>query len=169
MQSRSADPEWRDPVCGMLVESDTFQCEYQNIPFHFCSEQCRRRFCDNPHLYVGLPGHPAPKQEGVEVIKRRRIRLSQPLPDDDVDALVDYLQEMMGIKRVRVERDIVEVSYDLLQVTAEQIEERIARFGAHLGEGWSERLRRAWIHFEEENNLASLEVSTSWGHGEHKH
>ncbi len=158
-----------DPVCGMPAEGSDYRHRHQGIDFFFCSEQCLQRFRDKPHLYIGLPGHPAPRQEGMEVIKRRRLRLARALPRQDEQALREYLQEMMGIKAITITGLDVVIAYDLLQATAEQIEARIARFGAHLGEGWAERLRRAWIHFEEESTLSSLEVSTPWGHGEHGH
>lgn len=69
----------RDPVCGMQVESDHYTIEYLQMHYAFCSRQCQERFLENPHLYVGLPGHKAPKQEGLSVIKQRRLRLAQPL------------------------------------------------------------------------------------------
>lgn len=50
------------------------------------------------------------------------------------------------------------IVYDLLQATAEQIEEKLAEIGIQLGEGLAERLRRAFVHYEEECEVGNLEV-----------
>jgi allophanate hydrolase subunit 1 len=105
-----------------------------------------------------MPGQKAPKQEGVSVIKQRRLRLAQLLSPSQVRTLSDALQAMMGIQTVSVEGDSVVIAYDLLQATAEQIEERLAEIGVQLGEGWAERLRRAFVHYEEECEVGNLEV-----------
>lgn len=148
----------KDVVCGMQVASDKYQLEYLGVPYSFCSKQCQERFQANPHLYVGMPGQKAPKQEGVSVIKQRRLRLAQPLSPTQARTLSDALQEMMGIQTVSVEGDSIVIAYDLLQATAEQIEERLAEIGVHLGEGWMERLRRAFVHYIEECEMGSMEV-----------
>lgn len=148
----------KDVVCGMQVDSGSNQIVYLGIPYAFCSKQCQERFLANPHLYVGMPGQKAPKQEGLSVIKRRRLRLTQPLSPDQERTLGNALLAMMGIKAVSVEGDSVEIEYDLLQATAEQIEERLAEIGVQLGEGWTERLHRAFVHYEEECEVGSLEV-----------
>lgn len=62
----------KDPVCHMEVPSGSFAIEYEGIPHAFCSEQCKARFLKNPHLYVGFPGHKAPAQQGIEIIKSHR-------------------------------------------------------------------------------------------------
>jgi YHS domain-containing protein len=61
-----------DVVCGMMVEPDRFHFRYQGRDYAFCSAQCTERFEANPHLYVGTPGHPAPKKQGLVVLKQRR-------------------------------------------------------------------------------------------------
>ena len=148
----------KDPVCHMQVPAASFATEYAGIRYAFCSLQCQERFLTNPHLYVGLPGQKALKQEGVSVIKQRRLRLAQPLSPSQVKTLSDALQAMMGIQTVSAEGDSIVITYDLLQATAEQIEERLAEIGVQLGEGWTERLRRAFVHYEEECEVGSMEV-----------
>ena len=69
----------KDYVCGMEVDFDDNQITYQGSSYAFCSKQCQDRFQANPHLYVGIPGQKSPKQEGLSVIKQRRMRLVQPL------------------------------------------------------------------------------------------
>lgn len=148
----------KDPVCHMEVPATSFATKYAGIHYAFCSAQCKERFLENPHLYVGMPGQKAPKQEGVSVIKQRRLRLAQPLSPSQVRTLSDALQAMMGIQTVSVEGDSIVIAYDLLQATVEQIEERLAEIGVQLGEGWTERLRRAFVHYEEECEVGNLEV-----------
>lgn len=42
----------RDPVCGMTVAHDTFKLAHAGQIFHFCSEECRRRFAKNPQRFL---------------------------------------------------------------------------------------------------------------------
>lgn len=148
----------KDVVCGMQVDSGVNQIVYLGISYAFCSKQCQERFLTNPHLYVGRPGQKAPKQEGLSVIKQRRLRLAQPLSSSQARALSDALQAMMGIQTVSIEGDSVVIAYDLLQATAEQVEEKLAEIGVQLGEGLAEGLRRAFVHYEEECEIGNLEV-----------
>ncbi|MEO8332547.1 MAG: YHS domain-containing protein [Gallionella sp.] len=148
----------KDVVCGMPVDADKNQLTYLGVSYSFCSKQCQERFLANPHLYIGMPGQKAPKQEGLSVIKQRRLRLAQPLTHSQAKMLSDALQAMMGIQSVSVEGDCVEITYDLLQATAEQIEEKLAEIGVQLGEGLAERLRRAFVHYEEECEAGNMEV-----------
>lgn len=154
-----------DPVCGMEVKPRQNETIYLDIHYAFCSQQCRDRFLANPHLYIGQPGEKAPKQRGAEVIKKRTLRLAAPLPPQGAETLAEALQAMMGVKRVTVDDLKVEVTYDLLQATAKQIEERIAEIGVQLGEGWAESLRRAFVHYEEECEIGNLEVGEKRTHG----
>lgn len=148
----------KDVVCGMQVESGQHQIVHMGIAYSFCSSQCRERFEANPHLYIGMPGQKAPKQKGVSVIKQRRLRLAQPLSPGQAKTLSDALRAMMGILAVEVDGDGVSITYDLLQATAEQIEEKLAEIGIQLGEGMAERMRRAFVHYEEECEVGNLEV-----------
>ena len=148
----------KDVVCGMQVDAGKNQTIYLGVSYSFCSKQCRDRFEANPHLYIGMPGHKAPKQQGLSNIKQRRLHLAQPLTPDQAKMLSEALQTMMGIQSVSVDGNSVVISYDLLQATAEQIEEKLAEAGVQLGDGLAERLRRAFVHYEEECEAGSLEV-----------
>lgn len=148
----------KDVVCEMQVDAKKNQLEYLGVPYSFCSKQCQERFQDNPHLYIGLPGQKAPKKKGLSVIKQRHLRLAQPLTPSQAKILRDAVQAMMGIQSISVENDIVVIAYDLLQATAEQIEEKLAEIGVQLGEGLAECLRRAFVHYEEECEVGNLEV-----------
>jgi len=162
----------KDPVCEMWVAPDQNTVNYQGMHFAFCSQQCKERFLANPHLYIGLPGEPAPKQAGQKVVKRRRLRLDEPLSDADAQRLTERLHAMMGVYRVEIKADQLIITYDLLQATAEQIEAVLQQAGAHLGAGWGERLRRAFVHYLEETEVETLEVRPgphAHGGGHHHH
>jgi len=158
------DDQVKDPVCGMMVDSHQNVIEYLKMHFAFCSLQCKERFLANPHLYIGFPGRKAPKQEGLEEIKCRRIHLSQALSPAGIALISGELNAMMGIKAVRVSATEIEIRYDLLQASLQQIEDRLVQIGIQLGGGWAERLRRALIHESEELQIDSLALSPLDGH-----
>jgi len=45
----------KDPVCGMTVDSETAagRSEHEGHSYSFCSTQCKSRFDQEPHKYVG--------------------------------------------------------------------------------------------------------------------
>jgi YHS domain-containing protein len=157
----------RDPVCGMQVAPDQHAITYQKMRFAFCSTQCKERFLANPHLYIGHPGNKAPVQEGRTIMKSRQLKLDKSLPDDMALQVFMCIKEMMGIGHIEIKGDTIDIQYDLLQVTEAQIESALAEVGATLGHSWSERLRRAFVHYFEETEIASLEVPP--GAGVHHH
>ncbi len=157
----------KDPVCDMMVSADRYAIDYLGIHFAFCSLQCKERFLANPYLYIGATDHKSPKQEGREVLKRRHFRLTEPLPDEMAALVADRIRAMMGIKSIEIDGAAIEVTYDLLQVTAQQIESQLETAGAALGKDWGQRLRRAFVHYTEETEVDSMEPATPL-HG-HRH
>ncbi len=157
----------RDPVCEMMVDPRELSVDYLGMHFAFCSEQCKQRFLNNPNLYIGTAGHRAPKQEGREVLKRRRLKLSEPLSEETREVLIQQIQSMMGIKCVDVEGDIVDITYDLIEATEAQIEEAIAQSGAALGQGLARRLSRGFVQYLEETEIENLEVKPQSHHHGH--
>jgi len=147
-----------DPVCHMQIPSASFATEYAGSHYAFCSAQCKERFLTNPRLYVGFPGRKAPAQQGKKVIKQRRLLLSEPLDATQAEQVKQALLEMMGIHEICIEGDKIEIQYDLIQVTAEQIADKLALVGADLGAGWLDRLKLAFINNLEEIEISSLEV-----------
>ena len=146
-----------DPVCKMHVDTESRHIEHLGSHFYFCSEQCIERFIANPHLYIGKAGVPSPKQQGMHAIKQRVIRLDAPITKIIQKNLIETLLNMMGIKQVDTEGDVIRIRYDLLEVTAEQIEKAIGQSGAELDSIWKERLKRAFVHYIEETELENLE------------
>lgn len=147
----------KDPVCGMVVDGHKIEITYIEVRYVFCSNQCRERFEANPQLYIGHPGHKAPKQKGVQVVKRRLFKLEQSLSQPDAKVLAKEVYDMMGIRQIHIDGMDIEVTYDLIEVTAEQIEDRMVEIGVKLGEEWSQRLRRGFIHLLEETEVSSME------------
>ena len=156
----------KDPVCGMDVAPTQLETVYEGIHYAFCSEQCRQRFIANPHLHIGVPGEKAPRQKGVELLKRRCFQLEMPISPQQAAVLAEALGAMMGVKEVDIRDDnTVTITYDLLQATADQLEVKMAEVGAKLGEGWADRLRRGFVHYLEECEVGNLEVHPRHGHG----
>jgi len=153
----------KDPVCHMEVPATSFATEYAGIPYAFCSAQCKARFLENPHLYVGRIGHKAAAQQGGEVIKIRRFMLSTPLDAVQAEQVKRALLEMMGVRDVCIEGDKLEIQYDLIQATAEQIADKLALIGANLGGGWVDRLKLAFINYQEECEIGSIEAAPKKG------
>lgn len=149
----------QDPVCHMSVPDTSFVIEYAAIRYAFCSKQCQDRFLANPHLYIGLPGKKAVAQRGKALIKQRRMKLSAPLDPVQAVLVKRALLKMMGIGEIRIEGEIMELRYDLMQVTAEQIAEELVLIGTRLGGGWIDSLKLAFINYQEECEIASLEVT----------
>lgn len=152
-----------DPVCHMGVPSTSFPVEYGGIHYAFCSAQCKDRFLENPHLYVGSPGRRAAAQQGRQIIKQRRMVLSAPLDKEQADVVRRVLHEMMGIIDICIEGKEIYIRYDLMQVTAEQIADRLASIGGKLGGGWMERLKLAFINYQEECEIGNLEATKKKG------
>jgi len=154
------------PVCYMHVQDTALSHSYAGMQFVFCSQQCKDRFAANPHLYIGKPGSPSPKQQGKQVIKCRVLKLSQAVPDEVKQHVTDALNDMMGIRKITIESDRIEISYDLMEATSQQIEATLEAAGNRLSSGWGEILKRAFIHYLEETEIDSLEHSGG-GHCHH--
>ncbi len=158
-----------DLVCGMEINNDDIAVDYLGTHYVFCSDQCRERFQANPHLYIGFPGSEAPRHAGVEIIKTRTLKLAEPLSRELADRVIDTISAMMGIQHVEVYDDCIEISYDLLQATEEQIEAAIEEAGAELGDDLVEKIRRAFVHYLEETEAVTLEArpASMRAHGHH--
>ncbi len=153
----------KDPVCHMVVPETSFPTEYEGICYAFCSAQCKERFQANPHLYIGFPGKKSPVQKGANVIKQRNMVLREPLDDLQSEQVKRELREMMGIRSVCIEGNKLEIQYDLMQVTAEQIANKLVQIGAELGGGWRGGLKLAFVNYLEEREIDSLEVNNVKG------
>lgn len=157
----------KDVVCGMEVKTDEISLDYQRRQYTFCSMQCLQRFRLNPHLYIGYPGIESPRHAGVEVWKKRTLKLAEPLPAEIVDQFVECIEAMMGIHNIEINGDRITIVYDLLQATESQIEQTISDAGIVLGAGLMEKIRRAFVHCLEEIEVDSLEARPGSRGGHH--
>jgi len=148
----------KDVVCGMEVDSDDISLDFLDCHYAFCSKQCLERFQLNPHLYIGFPGSEAPKHAGIEVLKKRTLKLAEPFPEEVTDQFIEYIEAMMGINYIEIKGNCIEITYDLLQATELQIEKKITETGIVLGEDLMEKIRRAFVNFTEEIEVESLEA-----------
>ena len=160
------DTKVKDPVCGMIVDEHGIKTAYEENHYAFCSRQCLERFLANPGIYIGQSGQKSLKQYGAEVIKCRRLRLAHPLSVEGREIVRAELCSMMGVKSVEFDDAKLRIIYDLIQVTAEQIEAKLGGIGVKLGAGWAERLRRAFAEFEEETEIADLEIANKFHQAE---
>jgi YHS domain-containing protein len=167
MIMNSYTTELKDVVCGMEVNANDISLDYQGSHYVFCSNQCLERFKLNPHLYIGYPGSEAPKHAGIEVLKKRKLKLAEPLPQEVADQFIEYIEVMMGIHSIKINGNQIEITYDLLQVTESQIEKTITDVGVTLGNDMMEKIRRAFVHSMEEIEVESLEARPGSGHGHH--
>jgi hypothetical protein len=164
----------------MMVGERENQVEYRGVGYAFCSHQCRERFASAPGLYVGRRRWLAPKQKGMEVIKRRRMVLGVPITPMQFVGLKGALLSMMGVIAVRAVEtmsdgchdpqrfesgtpmtpriEAVEISYDLLQATAKQLECKFVEPIAALSNGWGQKLQRDFIHYLENCELDDLAI-----------
>ena len=104
------------PVCLMQVDTPDIEARHLDVDYWYCSEQCKARFIANPGLYVGRPGEKAPKQEGKQVLKKRKIYLDEPVSSETKTGLLLKLFKMMGVRRVQQFSNSLVIEYDLLEV-----------------------------------------------------
>lgn len=64
---------------------------------------------------------------------------------------------MMCIKQVLCDEDRLSIHYNMLEVTAAQIETVIEQFGTDLASIWKDRLKWSVVHYLEETGLENLE------------
>ena len=78
-------------------------------------------------MYIGYPGSEAPKHAGIVILKKRRLKLAEPFPQEVADQFIEYIKTMMGIKHVEIDDNGIEITYDLLQATELQIEKKLLK------------------------------------------
>lgn len=153
------------PVCRMTNISSSLTFNYQGVEHYFCSSQCLERFVAHPHLFVGDPKHGlSPKQRGLSALKKRRIGFAKPIDEELKAELKQSVLLLMGIKELIFDQECLYVTYDLLQVSLEQIESVIEQSSERLQSGLVNQVSRTFIHFSEEcelDNLAHLTRDSS--------
>lgn len=150
----------------MVTDEASISDTYADLKLTFCSEQCKERFVANPNLYVSQAGKTAAKHYIKNIIKQRTLELEKTIPDAIAKAISQSLMTMMGINEVQIKDNKIDITYNLLEATSQQIEDHIDQMGQHLSGSWIDRLKRAFIHYKEETELDNLEQSDS--HSCHK-
>lgn len=145
----------KDPVCGMEVKPHQNEIVYLGVQYAFCSQMCQKQFLKEPHLYIEPPVHAVDEQQGKALVKSRRMHLDALLSPEQAERLILALQQMNGVIQVSAQAKRLDVNYDALQTTAEQIESKLMEVGNNMGDGWAERLRQAFIHYEEECQIGN--------------
>ncbi|MDX1751252.1 hypothetical protein [Methylophaga sp.] len=145
------------PVCNMSVPNDSFSFTLRGLVFWFCSQQCQDRFNQRPSLYVGDPKHgKSSMQQGIKVIKKHTIELE--LADDYQfkSLLIEALSSLMGVLNVKINRNKLEIEYDLMQVSLQEIQEFILSTGLNLDQSWLNKIHSAYVNLNEHGELDNL-------------
>ena len=152
------------PVCHMTKINRSLLVNYQGVDHYFCSTQCLERFKSHPHLFVGDPQHgKSPKQKDQVVLKKRRIRFCEAISDPLKAELEASLQMLMGVEAIVFEDEDLYVTYDLIQVSLEDIEKAIEKAAVGFRKGVLDQVKRGLIHYSEECELDNLAHLTKDG------
>lgn len=90
-----------------------------------------------------------------ETMKTRRLVMAEALTLDEVNALAAALDPECG---VALKIAAVEVSYDLVDTSLEQVEDALQTAGARLDHSVLAKLHRAMLHYTEETELGNLKA-----------
>jgi YHS domain-containing protein len=150
-----------------MVEIDkALSYHFQGVDQYFCSRQCQDRFIEHPHLFVGSPRQgPSPKQKGEVVIKKHKLSLSIDMSDEIKSRLENAIGILMGVEALNFSEGNIFVTYDLLQVSLEDIENAIVTSVGNLDGAITEKIKRGLIHYSEDcelENLAHVTKKTSY-------
>jgi YHS domain-containing protein len=141
----------------MEVSAAFFTQTYRGLELYFCSEQCEQRFRQRPKLYIGDPQHgKAAKQQGVEIPKHRKIHLKLPDNAQLKNQLVNKLQSMMGVKQLSLFSDTLEIDYDLVEVSLDEIKHAIVTMELQLDQSLIDKLHDSLLTLSESTELDSL-------------
>ncbi len=92
----------------------------------FCSQQCVDRFISHPGLYCGRPKTgPSEKQQRRIQIKSHQIVFSEAISTESIAEISEAVSAMMGVKNLNTNSETVYVTYDLMEVSLEDIEQTI--------------------------------------------
>jgi len=136
------------PVCQMSVSTAEYGLVHHGISYVFCSQQCEQNFIARPRLYL--------RHRAKEVLKKRVFKLAAIFNAREQLVLNDVMLKLMGIKDISFKQQRCLITYNLLEVTALQIEQQFEEAGVRLGQGWATQLKRGWVHYMEDNALNAL-------------
>ncbi len=96
--------------------------------------------------------------EEYDLIKHREIAFCVLNPEhNQVEDAALFLTEVEGIISITpVSQLVIRISYDLLQVTLQQIEDALKELGMHLDNSLMFRIKRALHYYSEETQRANM-------------
>ncbi len=141
----------------MTVSEDSYEVTQRGMTFWLCSEQCRDRFNQRPSLYIGDPKQgKSAKQHGIKVHKKRTLNLELPNNNESASLLIRALNSLMGVTEATINQGQLEIEYDLVQVSLEEIEAFIKSTGINIEQSWLDKIHDSFIHYNEEGQLDNL-------------
>jgi len=147
--------EYQCAVCDMDSHSSDIHEQHLGITYYFCSEQCKTNFLAHPQLYLGLQ---SPKEKGQHVIKKRSFSFQHGTLEKQDKQLEQIVSQLMGVQSISCDDKKMLVHYNLLEITAQQIETAVVQAGFVLNTAWMAKWKRAWIHYTESNELDQLAI-----------
>ncbi len=139
------------PVCGMSVIDAMHTVQYHKMEFQFCSAQCKETFMLNPTLYSS-----GFKENRMEIIKKCWLLLDQKNETMSLPRVENSLKSMMGVKTVLFDMPRLELAYDLMQTSLNQIIKELIKEDVCLDHGILSRMKRAWIIYKEKNEIDNM-------------
>jgi len=140
------------PVCRMLISDDIYIVEnYHGIYYYSCSEQCGSNFILHPQLYVAKK-----PQNVLQRIKKRKLVLSNSTSEEQISVFTEEIEQVMGLESIRVENHNLFITYDLVQLSMNQIEQLLSDLEIELDQYWLNNMKRRWILNSEKNELDNL-------------
>lgn len=96
-----------------------------------------------------------------DFFKQREIIFRDPHPErNQAQTAAEFLAEVGGVIRANAESKIlVRVSYDLLQVSLQQIEDALKEIGLHIDNSLVFRIKRALHYYSEDTQRANVGCS----------
>lgn len=150
-------PSKNCPVCEMSVADNKLSVNFRGIDLWFCSQQCQDRFNQRPSLYIGDPKHgKSVKQHGVRVNKQRLIKLELPDNEGFKIKLINGLNSLMGVTQAKINQKVLEIEYDLVQISLDEIEHYILASGVDMEQSWLDKVHDTLLHLSEEGELGNL-------------
>jgi len=97
------------------------------------------------------------EQKESILVKHREISFNELHPDPNQAQMASLmLADVPGIVRVQPATPLLlQVSYDLMRITLEQIEDALVECGLHLDNGLLWKIRRALCHYAEDTERAN--------------
>lgn len=94
-----------------------------------------------------------------DIIKKRKLKLENPLSLEQSETLKDFLLEIYGIREVTLKNpSTILVTYDLTCFNFVSLEKKLEELSICLARNFLSRYINGWFVFSEENELANLKI-----------